>query len=94
MAVGWNTPPGGEKMSVAGWIAMMLGIIATLALGVGLMTLMFYSNRTAGTKAWPSMLPMEARTEAELPRGRAGSTSRSGTASAASRSATATRSSC
>jgi hypothetical protein len=33
-------------MSVGGWIAMILGIIATLALGVGLMTLMFYSNRS------------------------------------------------
>jgi hypothetical protein len=46
MAVGWNAPAGGEKMSVAGWIAMILGIIATLALGIGLMTLMFYSNRS------------------------------------------------
>ena len=46
MAVGWNAPQGGEKMSVAGWIAMILGVIATLALGIGLMTLMFYSNRS------------------------------------------------
>ena len=46
MAVGWNAPEGGEKMSVAGWIAMILGVIATLALGIGLMTLMFYSNRS------------------------------------------------
>lgn len=46
MAVGWNTPEGGEKMSIAGWIAMILGVIATLALGIGLMTLLFYSNRS------------------------------------------------
>jgi hypothetical protein len=46
MAVGWNAPEGGEKMSIAGWIAMILGIVATLALGIGLMTLMFYSNRS------------------------------------------------
>ena len=46
MAVGWNAPEGGEKMSTAGWIAMILGVIATLALGIGLMTLMFYSHRS------------------------------------------------
>jgi hypothetical protein len=46
MAVGWNAPEGGEKMSTGGWIAMILGVIATLALGVGLMTLMFYSHRS------------------------------------------------
>ena len=46
MAVGWSEPEGGEKMSTAGWIAMILGVIATLALGIGLMTLMFYSNRS------------------------------------------------
>ena len=46
MAVGWDTPAGGEQMSIAGWIAMILGVVATLALGIGLMTLMFYSNRS------------------------------------------------
>ncbi|MBS0527244.1 MAG: hypothetical protein JSS04_26685 [Proteobacteria bacterium] len=46
MAIGWNAPEGGEKMSVGGWIAMTLGIVATLALGIGLMTLMFYSHRS------------------------------------------------
>jgi len=46
MVVGWNTPEGGQPMSVGGWIAMILGIVATLALGIGLMTLMFYSNRS------------------------------------------------
>jgi len=46
LAVGWDAPPGGEQMSTGGWIAMVLGILATLALGIGLMTLMFYSNRS------------------------------------------------
>jgi hypothetical protein len=32
-------------MSTAGWVAMALGIVATLALGVGLMALVFISNR-------------------------------------------------
>ena len=46
MAIGWDAPEGGEQMSTGGWIAMVLGIVATLALGIGLMTLMFYSNRS------------------------------------------------
>jgi hypothetical protein len=45
MVIGWGAPPGGTPMSTAGWIAMAFGIIATLALGAGLMALMFYSNR-------------------------------------------------
>ena len=45
MAVGWDAPEGGTPMSTTGWIAMILGTIATLALGAGLMALMFYSNR-------------------------------------------------
>jgi hypothetical protein len=32
-------------MSTAGYVAMVLGIIVTLALGTGLMALVFYSNR-------------------------------------------------
>ncbi len=36
---------GTTKISAAGWFAMILGIIVTLALGVGLMTLVFISNR-------------------------------------------------
>jgi hypothetical protein len=32
-------------MSTNGWIAMGLGILATLGLGVGLMALVFYSHR-------------------------------------------------
>src|SRR5215813_385760 len=46
--VGWS--PGeddvGEGVSGAGYIAMTLGILATLALGIGLMALMFFSNRS------------------------------------------------
>ena len=36
---------GDSDISAAGWFAMGLGIIVTLALGIGLMSLVFYSNR-------------------------------------------------
>ena len=36
---------GDVDMSLHGFIALTLGIVLTLALGVGLMALMFYSNR-------------------------------------------------
>ena len=36
---------GDSEISGAGWLAMALGAIATLALGVGLMALVFISNR-------------------------------------------------
>jgi hypothetical protein len=36
---------GDSEISVAGWFAMGLGIVVTLALGIGLMSLVFYSNR-------------------------------------------------
>jgi hypothetical protein len=45
MVVGWTTPEGGTPMSIHGYIAMGLGIVFTMALGGGLMFLMFYSNR-------------------------------------------------
>ena len=47
MVVGWAPGEGepGQQMSTAGYIAMTLGILATLGLGVGLMALVFYSNR-------------------------------------------------
>jgi hypothetical protein len=45
MIVGWGAPEGGSPMSTTGWIAMVLGVIVTLALGAGLMALMFYSSR-------------------------------------------------
>jgi len=36
---------GESEISFAGWLAMALGIILTLALGIGLMALVFISNR-------------------------------------------------
>ena len=36
---------GPNALSVNGYIALTLGVLFTLALGVGLMTLVFYSNR-------------------------------------------------
>ena len=33
------------QMSTSGYVAMILGALATLALGVGLMALVFWSNR-------------------------------------------------
>ena len=41
--VGWNSTD--VEMPVAGYVAMTLGIVFSLALGVGLMGLMFYSSR-------------------------------------------------
>ena len=35
----------GQQMSGAGYVAMTFGIIVTLSLGIGLMALIFYSNR-------------------------------------------------
>ena len=46
--VGWTAPSDAsdqQQMSASGYVAMAFGIIVTLALGVGLMTLVFYSNR-------------------------------------------------
>ncbi len=45
--VGWDVgdADAGQPMSTGGYVAMTLGIVATLALGVGLMTLVFYSSR-------------------------------------------------
>ena len=47
LVVGWETPEGpkGTEMSINGYIAMALGTLFTMALGGGLMCLMFYSNR-------------------------------------------------
>jgi len=36
---------GDTGMRAAGWAALVLGVLATLALGVGLMALVFISNR-------------------------------------------------
>ncbi len=45
--VGWGSVEGdaGQQMSGSGYVAMAFGIVVTLALGVGLMALMFYSSR-------------------------------------------------
>ena len=44
IAIFWNQL-GASQISLAGWLAMIFGVIATLALGIGLMALMFISNR-------------------------------------------------
>ncbi len=36
---------GDSEISEAGWLAMALGVVVTLALGIGLMALVFISNR-------------------------------------------------
>lgn len=36
---------GDSEISGAGWLAMGLGVVVTLALGIGLMALVFISNR-------------------------------------------------
>ena len=36
---------GDSEISLAGWFAMGLGILVTLALGIGLMSLVFFSSR-------------------------------------------------
>jgi len=47
LVIGWETPEGphGTEMSVGGYVAMALGTLITMALGGGLMFLVFYSNR-------------------------------------------------
>ena len=40
----WSTL-GASNISAAGWAAMGFGIVATMGLGVGLMALVFISNR-------------------------------------------------
>lgn len=44
MASVW-TGLGDTGMSAGGWAALVLGVIVTLALGIGLMALVFISNR-------------------------------------------------
>jgi ABC-type multidrug transport system permease subunit len=36
---------GNTQISAAGWVAMALGVLLTLALGIGLMSLVFISSR-------------------------------------------------
>ena len=40
----WSST-GDSEISEAGWFAMGLGIFVTLVLGIGLMSLVFFSNR-------------------------------------------------
>ena len=44
---GWNMGADGTGggMSTAGYVAMALGIVVTLALGAGLMALIYYSSK-------------------------------------------------
>ena len=44
IAVFWNAL-GASQITLAGWLAMVFGVVATLALGIGLMSLVFISNR-------------------------------------------------
>jgi hypothetical protein len=44
IAVQWSRI-GDSEISGAGWLAMGLGVIVTLALGIGLMALVFISSR-------------------------------------------------
>ena len=41
--LGLTTP--GEPMPTQGWIALGLGVVFSLIVGIGLMTLLFYSSR-------------------------------------------------
>jgi hypothetical protein len=45
LVVGWRSFGDDMSITVAGYFAMSLGTVVTLALGIGLMTLVFYSNR-------------------------------------------------
>ncbi|MBV9989923.1 MAG: hypothetical protein JOZ72_01405 [Alphaproteobacteria bacterium] len=43
---GWNALSGLDiDISTTGWIFLVVGVLATLALGAGLMALVFYSSR-------------------------------------------------
>jgi hypothetical protein len=47
--VGWgmgDSDDPAQAMSTTGYVAMAFGIVATLALGIGLMALIFYSSRS------------------------------------------------
>jgi hypothetical protein len=44
---------GDDEISAAGWVAMILGAILTLALGIGLMSLVFLSSRRGYDEGGP-----------------------------------------
>jgi hypothetical protein len=48
MVAEWNVgdESQGSPISTSGYLAMGIGIFVTLALGIGLMSLIFYSNRS------------------------------------------------
>jgi hypothetical protein len=43
-AINWRVI-GNSGIDLNGWIALILGVLVTLAVGIGLMTLVFISNR-------------------------------------------------
>lgn len=46
LVAGWSAAgDASTEISAAGYVAMVLGVLVTLALGVGLMALVFYGNR-------------------------------------------------
>ena len=45
VVVGLWRAVGDAEISAAGWVAMGLGVLVTLALGIGLMALVFISSR-------------------------------------------------
>jgi len=47
MAVAWSAwrALADVQMSMSGWVAMILGAVAAIGLGAGLMALLFWSNR-------------------------------------------------
>jgi hypothetical protein len=45
VVIGLWAGAGNSQISAAGWVAMILGVVLTLALGIGLMSLVFFSSR-------------------------------------------------
>jgi hypothetical protein len=56
--VNWNVV-GDSGIDLNGWIALILGILATLAVGTGLMSLIFISNRRGYDEMGPGPPPDE-----------------------------------
>ncbi len=45
VAAGLWATIGTSEITPAGWVALILGVLLTLALGIGLVSLMFFSNQ-------------------------------------------------
>lgn len=60
-AMGW-TSAGDIQMSMGGWIALGLGSFFSLAVGIGLMSLVFYSSRKGYDE--PVVMTVESDEEA------------------------------